>query len=105
MDEDKLPLEPCSDSTAANRSCTNLLNACRWCRLEWVEPIEPVVLVEELESVEPLEVVAPAEEAELPRLEATSCRKVTRSGLLPDVLLVLPDVLFVPLEVLPPEAA
>ena len=44
-------------------------------------------------------------DVELPRLEATSCRKVSRLGLLPDVLPVLPDVLFVPLAVLPPEVS
>jgi hypothetical protein len=28
-EEDELPLEPNSDSTAENRSCLNFLNACR----------------------------------------------------------------------------
>jgi hypothetical protein len=44
-------------------------------------------------------------EAEVPRLATRSWRKVSRSELLPDVLLVLLDVLFVLLGELLPEAA
>ena len=46
VDEDELSLEPDSDSTAWNRSCTNFLNACRVCL------VESVVLLEETELVE-----------------------------------------------------
>ena len=104
--EVELSLEAGSDSTAAIRSCTNSLNACRMFRIESVESVDEVVPVVE----------------EAPRLEARSWRNVVRFGLLPtvlpvlpevpfvllvpsDVLVVLPDVLLALLEELPPEAA
>ncbi len=79
-DDVELPLEePASDSTAEKRSCINFLIACRG---SWVESAEPAGFVG---------VADPVEEAEESRLAATSLRKVVKSGLAPDVLLVLFD--------------
>jgi hypothetical protein len=47
-DDDELPFEPDSDSTAENRSCINFLNACRGL---WVESVE-IVDAAELSEVE-----------------------------------------------------
>ncbi len=63
VDEDGLPLEPCSDSTAANRSCINFLNACRMLRGDSVVPVDEVELVEEVDSVVPVDEVEPVEVA------------------------------------------
>jgi len=70
--DDELPFELDSDSRADIRSCTNFLKACRTSRVESVGFAD---------AVEPAEL----------RLEATSLRKVVKSGLLPDVPFVLLD--------------